>query len=210
MRNSQTAQLAFDFYDNTPPGLFQLTRPLQRHRRHKSVLQKLHYVRRFFPEFAQMCIRVGLTRAASGMAVPGGHEIWINPSHASYHAIAHELIHLLQGRRGIPTGERACDLYALARHPTLNDTAPYYVRVPRRLVDEHGNIQPPNDRLIHAVAQRALEMKRSGIRNYIACFEKALKSDDAWAWLQRNPVRDRSEADHACGKECASLNSRGE
>jgi hypothetical protein len=179
MQNPLTAQLAFEFYDNTPPGLFQATRPLRRHRRYKTVLQKLLYVRRFFPEFGQTCIRVGLTRAASGMAVPGGYEIWINPNHVSYHAIAHELVHLLQGRHGIPTGERACDVYSLARHWTLNDTAPYYVRVPRRLVDEHGNVQPPNGRLIHAAAQRALECKRRGVRNYIACFEQALTSDDA-------------------------------
>jgi hypothetical protein len=201
MRNSQTAQLAFEFYDNAPSGLFQATRPLRRHRRYKTVLKKLSYVRRFFPEFGQQCIRVGLTRAATGMAVPGGQEIWINPSHVNYHTIAHELVHLLQGRHGIPTGERACDLYSLARHWTLNDTVPYYVRVPRRLVDEHGNIQAPNGRLIHAVAQRALELKRSGVRNYIACFEKVLTTDDAWAWLQMNPLRDSNEADRACGEE---------
>jgi hypothetical protein len=201
MRNSQTAQLAFEFYDNTPSGLFQATRTLRRHRRYRTVLKKLSYVRRFFPEFGQQCIRVGLTRAATGMAVPGGHEIWINPNQVNYHTIAHELVHLLQGRHGIPTGERACDLYSLARHWTLNDTAPYYVRVPRRLVDEHGNIQPPNSRLIHAVAQRALDLKRRGVRNYIACFEKVLTSDDASAWLRMNPLRDSNEADRACGEE---------
>jgi len=203
-QHSRTDQLAFDFYDSTSPALFQLTRPLQRHRRHKTVLEKLIYVRRFFPELGQQCIRVGLTRAASGMAVPGGYEIWINPNHVSYHAIAHELVHLLQGRHGIPTGERACDLYSLARHWTLNDTAPYYVRVPQRLVDDQGYIRPPNDRLIHAAAQRALQWKRSGVRNYIAYFENALKSDDAWAWLQRNPLRDGGKTDQARGGECVA------
>jgi hypothetical protein len=167
-------------------------------------VDKLIYVRRFFPEFGRQCIRVGLTRAASGMAVPGGYEIWINPNHVSYHAITHELVHLLQGRYGIPTGERACDLYSLARHWTLNDTAPYYVRVPRRLIDERGNIKPPNDRVIYAAARRALQWKQSGARNYIAYFEDALESGDAWTWLEGNALRDGGETGQAREVECVA------
>lgn len=153
--------------------VFVPTAPLRRHRHYNVLLRKLHYVRRFFPELANRPLRVGLTRAASGMAVPGGDEIWLNPARLSLHTIAHELVHLLQGRHGIPAGERSCDLFALARHWTLIDTAPYYVRVPGAVVDEHGMVRFP--RLVHDTAVEAVEMRQSGTRNYIAYFERTLE-----------------------------------
>ena len=178
MHKSQPVQLAFVFAQKNPTGLFQATRPLLKHPRSRGVLKRLSYVRRFFPEFGEQTIRVGLTRVASGMALPGGHEIWFNPSHISYHAIAHEFVHLLQGQYGIPSGERSCDLFSLARHWTLNDTAPYYVRVPRHFLDGEANVQPPYARLICAVARRAIELKQRGLRNYIAYFERTLASNE--------------------------------
>lgn len=157
-------------------GLFVPTRPLLKHRRRDFVLKKLHYVRRFFPEFGGQTIRVGLTRVASGMAVAGGNELWFNPTHISHHTIAHEFIHLLQGKGGLPTGEKSCDLFSLARHWTLNDTAPYYVKIPPELVDKWGKIRPAHARLIFEVARHAVELRRSGKRHYIAYFEKALSN----------------------------------
>lgn len=178
MADSPSPQLSFEFVEDEPvlAGRFVATRPLLKNRSCNSVFKKLYYVRRFFPEFGSEPIRVGLTRAASGMAVPGGTELWINPSHASHHTIAHEFVHLLQGKRGIPGGEKSCDVFSLARHWTLNDTAPYYVRVPRSLIDRRGKIQPAHARLVYDVARRAVELRQSGMRNYIAYFERTLKS----------------------------------
>jgi hypothetical protein len=188
MQKLQSQQLTFDFFERKPTGLFEATRPLQKHRYCNQVLKRLSYVRRFFPELGERKIRVGLTRVASGMAVPGGHEIWFNPSQISYHAIAHEFVHLLQGSHGIPTGERSCDLFSLARHWTLNDTAPYYVRVPRHFLDSKGNITPAYARLICSVARGAIEMKHGGLRNYIAYFEKTLRGESA----SRHPTLTRA------------------
>ena len=180
MRNTQAIQLAFDFAHDNPNGVFRATRVLLKHRGCNSVLKRLSYVRRFFPEFGELTIRVGLTKVASGMAVPGGNEIWFNPNEISYHAISHEFIHLLQGRYGIPTGERSCDLFSMARHWTLNDMAPYYVRIPRHFFDTRGHTAPAHARLLYAVACRSLELKRNGVRNYIAYFERTIAAGDAW------------------------------
>jgi len=166
-------QLAFDFA--AVERDFVLTRPLSRHRSRDALVRKLHYVRRFFPELDGQTIRVGLTRTASGLAIPGGVELWVHPSQTSYHTLAHEFIHLLQGKHGIPTGERSCDIYALARHWTLNDSPPYYVKLPAEFRTSSGNIRPEYAKLIWTTARRAVEMRQAGTRNYISYFEKTLE-----------------------------------
>jgi hypothetical protein len=149
---------------------------LRKHRQRNDVLRRVDYVRRFFPELEGETITVGLTRAASGMAVIGGSRIWLNPSRLSYHTIAHELIHLLQMRNlGIPAGERACDVFSMARHWTLNDDRPSYVRVPLVFADGRN---PPSEaaaRTLFAVANEALARRNSGQRQYIAFFEREIE-----------------------------------
>jgi len=169
-------QLEFSFLngDNgTPPG-FILTRPLARHRSCRALLEKLRYTRRFFPELQGKSIKVGITHSASGLAVPGGIEVWFNPLHLSYHTIAHEFIHVLQGSDGIPTGERSCDVFAMARHWTLNDALPTYVRIPKSFHDPAGRMSETHARILFEVASGALERRRRGLRNYIAFFENEL------------------------------------
>ncbi|HEU4928992.1 MAG TPA: hypothetical protein VFU38_04115, partial [Candidatus Krumholzibacteria bacterium] len=149
---------------------------LRKHRLRNDVLRRVDYVRRFFPELDGETITVGLTRAASGMAVIGGSRIWLNPSKLSYHTIAHELIHLLQLRElGIPSGEKACDLFSLARHWTLNDDRPSYVRVPLALVGG-GAVPETVARVLYEVANEALARRASGQRQYIAFFEREMET----------------------------------
>ena len=148
---------------------------LRRHRLMNDVLRRVAYVRRFFPELEGETITVGLTRAASGMAVPGGTRIWLNPSRLTYHTIAHELIHLLQRRDlGIPSGEKACDVFSLARHWTLNDDRPSYIKVPLGLLDDRGVLSDRQARLVFAVAHEAVAQRAGGMRNYISFFEYEL------------------------------------
>ena len=178
MSGDRPNQFTFDFLEgkesSTTP--FVTTRALRRHRSCDSVLKKLFYVRRYFPEFTNVTIRVGLTRAASGMAVPGGRELWFNPNRLTYHTIAHEFVHLLQGKNGVPKGERSCDVFSLARHWTLNDRPPCYIRVPREFHDLGGTITPEHAVVIYSVACRALQWRGAGTRNYIVYFEKALEN----------------------------------
>lgn len=180
MSKKTPAQLAFEFA--AEGGDFVLTRPLQRHRLRAGLVGKLHYVRRFFPELDGRVIRVGLTRTAAGLAVPGGDEVWIHPSQTSYQSLAHEFVHLLQGKNDIPKGEKSCDVYALARHWTLNDSPPFYVRVPVEYRTTGGKIRPECARLLYLVARRAVEKRKTGMRNYISYFEKTLERLRSPAW----------------------------
>ena len=149
---------------------------MRKHRLRNDVLRRVDYVRRFFPELDGETITVGLTRAASGMAVPGGSRIWLNPSRLSNHTISHELIHLLQLRDlGIPSGERACDVFSMARHWTLNDDRPSYARVPLSLLDGHDAVPESVARMLFDVALEALGRREQGHRQYIAYFENEIK-----------------------------------
>jgi hypothetical protein len=159
------------------PGGVVVTRALRSHRSCNRTLEKVRYVLRYFPEFGGSQIKVGLTRAASGMAVPGGFEIWLNPFRVSYHTIAHELVHLLQTTGGlVPQGERSCDLYSLARHWTLNDVIPSYVKIPARLAATDGTLPPATARVVYEAAVEALDRRQGGLRRYIAWFEERMRA----------------------------------
>ena len=154
-----------------------MTRALRAHRSCNRTLEKVRYVLRYFPEFADKQIKVGLTRAASGMAIPGGLEIWLNPFRVAHHTIAHELVHLLQRTGvGIPQGERSCDVFSLARHWTLNDVAPSYVKIPPHLLEADGSLPPATARVVYEAAVEAVELRQKGLRRYIAWFESRLRN----------------------------------
>jgi hypothetical protein len=58
----------------------------------------------------------------------------------SYYLIGHELTHLLQGKaseafggRKIPDGERACDVFTIARCQALCDAIPCYLHIEKRV-----------------------------------------------------------------------------
>jgi hypothetical protein len=178
MRSTNPVQLELSLFGPTveEERQFILTRVLKRHRSHKKLLEKLHYVRRYFPELDRRSIKVGLTRAASGMAVPGGADLWFNPTHVSYHTISHEYIHLLQGDNNVPRSERSCDIFSMARHWTLNDRVPHYVKVPLSYSDGYGKIPPEKAKILFDVAVDALRKRDEGERNYIALFENTLKN----------------------------------
>lgn len=171
----QQLELAFLSAPGVAPPRMVASAVLRRHRAMNDVLRSVAYVRRYFPELDGETIMVGLTRAASGMAVPGGTRIWLNPSRLSYHTISHELIHLLQCRDlAIPAGEKACDVFSMARHWTLNDERPSYVKVPRDIVDERGKFSETNAKLVFAIAREAVMQRAQGLRNYISFFELEL------------------------------------
>jgi len=154
-----------------------VTRALKSHRSCKRTLEKVRYVLRYFPELSGANIKVGLTRAASGMAVPGGYEIWLNPHRISHHTISHELVHLLQRTAiGVPQGERSCDIYSLARHWTLNDVLPSYVQIPAGMAAIDGTLPAPAARLVYETAVEALEHRHGGMRRYISWFEERLRA----------------------------------
>ena len=171
----QQLELSFLSAPDVAPPRVVASSVLRKHRAKNDVLRSVAYVRRYFPELDGETVVVGLTRAASGMAVPGGTRIWLNPSRLSYHTVSHELVHLLQCRDlEIPAGEKACDVFSFARHWTLNDERPSYVKVPREIVDERGRFNEAGAKLVFAVAREAVTQRAKGMRNYISFFEAEL------------------------------------
>ena len=139
------------------------------------IVERLEFVRRFFPEMNGATIRVGLAQKRGilgwGSLDPERPGVWVRPRLTHYFTIAHEFTHLLQARRLVPGGERACDLWALARSPLLIDKPPGYLRLPRDLRLRHA-LEPWQPGMLHAAARAALEARTRGDRRYLASFER--------------------------------------
>jgi hypothetical protein len=139
------------------------------------IIDRLNQVRKHFPELRSVTITVGVSVSADGKAAKEVHGVWFRSRTASRYTIAHEFIHLLQGRKGIPSGERSCDLFTMARHVSFCDQAPNYLKIPHRLMDGRRYFHPWVSRRAHKLAIKAIAMRKKGHRQYIAWFEKELK-----------------------------------
>jgi hypothetical protein len=147
---------------------------LRRHPAVSEVERKLRYCLGYFPELAGRPFGLGLTRQAQGLASLEDFAIWLNPTNLALQTIAHELIHLLQASGTIPAGERSCDVYSLARHPSLNDARPNYLDVPDSIFDERRWTRRGWSTILYRTARRALDERARGRRNYIRWFEDQL------------------------------------
>jgi hypothetical protein len=105
----------------------------------------------YFPELDGKSITVGYTRKHLGSAtvvyrkgIVSQLVIRLKVRKLSYQTIGHELTHLVQGLAGgdrraaspvrgahIPSGEKQCDVWTLARDKIFCDDAPTYIRMPR-------------------------------------------------------------------------------
>jgi hypothetical protein len=141
------------------------------------IRERVEFVRRFFPEMDSSTIRVGLAMKRGvlgwGSLDPEQPGIWVRPRRLEYFTIAHEFTHLLQAKRLVPRGERACDLWAMSRSPLLIDYAPGYLRLPRALRGE-GRPDLRDATLLHQAALRAIERRESGDRRYLVKFEREM------------------------------------
>ena len=123
-----------------------------------------------FPELLNRRITIGLTRAYEGSAELGSSVIRLNPKNLSFFTVGHELTHLLQGD-GIPFGEKACDIYTIARSSLFLDTPPGYLRIGRnteRSWKDYSNS-------VQELCRRAIEYRQSH-RRYIMWLEANLVS----------------------------------
>lgn len=155
-------------------GRFTFSSAMARHPARSRVEQRLAYCLTFFPELETRTIPVGLTRQALGLASLDDFAIWLNPWRLSLHVIAHELTHLLQAEGRVPHGERSCDLYALARHPSLNDAEPGYVEVPASILGTGDRPRAGWPAIMHRLAGEAIRRREGGLRRYIRWFETEL------------------------------------
>lgn len=143
--------------------------------------RRLELLHGFFPEMKRV-MRIGITRAYDGLAFQsdeGRIKLMVDIHKArlvgawrmpTYWTLAHELMHLAQfNTKGIPGGERACDMFALARlTPELIDDSPSYLVVPPP-VRRKWNLE--HARLAHSLSEEALRKRSRGLRLYMTWWE---------------------------------------
>lgn len=145
---------------------------------------------RYFPELHGKTITVGLTRKHLGSASISYRAgaisrliIRLRVRKVSYQTIGHELTHLVQGlahgdrstprsvaRSRIPSGEKQCDIWTLARHPLFCDDPPTYLRLPRIVRDQWPHYATP----VRTLCVAAIE-KRQSHRLYIRWLESEIR-----------------------------------
>ena len=161
------------------PEPWRFTRPALASRHLGSIRARLDHVRGFFPELRGLTVRVGLVKSRYALGKcsmdPEDPAIWVRPRLIDTFTVTHELTHLLQARGDVPAGERACDLYALARSPLLIDSAPSYLKVPKNIRDAE-TLPEEWSELLYRIARSAVQERELGMRQYIRFFEKEIKA----------------------------------
>lgn len=144
----------------------------------------LHTALRLFPELQGKNITVGYTRAHLGSAlipreVDAALTIRLHVRKLTYNTIGHELTHLLQGLshlndpaagERIPSGEKQCDIWTLARSELFCDEAPTYLKLPAAI-----RAQWPHYALSIRRLCMAAIVKRATHRLYISWLEKQIQ-----------------------------------
>jgi hypothetical protein len=165
-------QLAIDLGPHCSHWTF--SRLALRSRHLARIRERLDFVRGFFPELDGVTVRVGLVLKPGvlgwGSLDPEQPGVWVRPRRLDHFTIAHELTHLLQARGLVPRGERACDLWALARSPLVVDHPPGYLALPREL--KRRQLEPAHSQLLHQAAQRAIAARQEGNGRYLLAFER--------------------------------------
>ena len=164
--------LAFDI----GPPRWTFSRLVVRSAHFERIRQRIEIVRVFFPELNGITVRVGLAQKRGvlgwGSLDPERPGIWVRPRRLELFTIAHEMTHLLQARGLVPRGERACDLWALARSALVIDSAPGYLKMPRALRD--GRPDAADAAMLNRLAVEAIAARDQGDRRYLQRFERAV------------------------------------
>ncbi len=170
-------QIAMDLGPERPRWRF--SRLVERSRYAARIRERIEFVRNFFPELDGITVRVGIAQKRGvlgwGSLDPEQPGIWVRPVRLDHFTIAHELTHLLQARGLVPRGERACDLYALARSPLIADHPPGYLRLPRQL-RRVRRLLPEQAATLTALARQAIEARSRGDRRYLKRFEESARA----------------------------------
>src|SRR3972149_2826253 len=144
----------------------------------------------YFPELDGKSITVGYTRKHLGSATVVYRKgiisqlvIRLKVRKLSYQTIGHELTHLVQGLAGddrravspvraehIPTGEKQCDIWTLARDKIFCHAPPPYIRIPRVMRDRW----PAYPQAVRDLCIAAIE-KRKSHRLYIRWLEAEIR-----------------------------------
>jgi hypothetical protein len=161
--------------------------PLMKKRITRRAESMLRQALSLFPELGDQTITVGFTRAHLGSAIlqrsPSAHEkltIRLKVRKLTYNTIGHELTHLVQGLSGrnpaernshIPTGEKQCDIWTLARSELFCDDAPTYLKLKKDIRKNWSRYAGS----VRALCIAAIE-KRKTHRLYIQWLEAEIKN----------------------------------
>lgn len=174
-RKIELEQIAMDLGPARPRWTF--SRLVLDSPHHERIRERLEFVRRYFPELDGLTIHVGLAQKPGvlGWASldPDRPGVWVRPRRIDSLTVAHEFTHLLQARKLVPGGERACDLWALARSAHLVDTPPCYLAIPRAW-RWRRRLDPEIARFLTEHARRAIAARAHGDRRYLKSFERAV------------------------------------
>jgi hypothetical protein len=166
-------QLAFELGPETPRWRFSRLVTASRHA--VRIRERLEFVRAFFPELDGITVRVGIALKPGvlgwGSLDPDQPGVWVRPRRLDHFTIAHEFTHLLQARGLVPRGERACDLWALARSPLVVDHPPSYLKLPG-WVRRVRRLDTAQATLLCTLAREAVAARDSGDRRYLQRFER--------------------------------------
>jgi len=166
-----------------------LTPPLKRRltRRAQAMIER---ALPYFPELRGKSLTVGYTRKHLGSASILYRKglvvelvIRFRVRRLTYQTIGHELTHLVQGLAGgdrraasslhgekIPSGEKQCDIWTLARDKIFCDDAPTYIRLPRIMRERWPDYADG----VRELCRAAIE-KRKSHRLYIRWLEAEIK-----------------------------------
>jgi len=153
-----------------------LTKPMSKCRARSRIIADIRRVSVFFPELEDATLTLGLARNGGGKAYPSLMKISVDPRRRfySYSLIAHEMTHLIQGRNGVPSGEKACDLWTMARSPLFADRPPNYLEIPEFMIEKWELWNG----FVRRKAIQAIRLRESGLRNYIRWLEDELRKAD--------------------------------
>ncbi|MFW6176684.1 MAG: hypothetical protein ACOC40_03185 [Thermoplasmatota archaeon] len=138
---------------------------------------KLERVLQYFPELWDNTIKVGYTSTDIGKYISSRKTEGISYVRlykgVSLHTIAHELMHSVQYiKEEIPMGERPCELWTLAREPSILDKPPMsYLSTPPKIRNNWENWRYD----VHKIADQAIQERKNGRRCYIKWFEDQLR-----------------------------------
>jgi len=164
--------------------------PLMKQRLTRRAHEMIERSLQLFPELKDTLITVGYTRKHLGSATviyrKGIIErmiIRLKVRKVTYQTIGHELTHLIQGLAHgdrsrsraadpdkIPSGEKQCDIWTLARDPLFCDDAPTYIKMPRILRERWSDYAES----VRELCIAAIE-KRHTQRQYIRWLEDEIR-----------------------------------
>jgi|SRR5262245_4574920 len=164
--------------------------PQMKQRLTRRAHQMIEHSLLFFPELTDSTITIGYTRKHLGSAtviyrkgVTSRLIIRLKVRNLTYQTIGHELTHLIQGLahrdrtkpssvdpKRIPSGEKQCDIWTLARDPLFCDDPPTYIKMPRSVRERW----PDYSESVRDLCLAAIE-KRHTHRQYIRWLEDEIR-----------------------------------